>query len=151
MGTIPAAIAKAAGIGPSMLWEQAHSGAFATPPEGGALDPETRTLVYLAAALASSNHACTSAVANKARVQDIGDEKLLGPSTSLARIGDHGGRRCRAAVPQAHHRTRVNNRCERRATDIDQRKGRSGASHVGLKCPSNRLEDPPDSGAPDPA
>jgi alkylhydroperoxidase/carboxymuconolactone decarboxylase family protein YurZ len=47
------------------------------PPENGALDPQTRTIVYLAVALASSNHACTQAMVNKARVQGIPTEKLL--------------------------------------------------------------------------
>lgn len=77
MGTVPPAISKAAQVDPDMLHEQIHSSAFAMPPEHGALDPESRTLVYLAAALASSNHACTQAMVNKARVQAIPTQKLL--------------------------------------------------------------------------
>lgn len=77
MGTVPSAIAKAAPVDSAMVLEQVHSSAFAMPPENGALDPETRTLIYLGAALASSNHACTAAMVNKAKGQGITTEKLL--------------------------------------------------------------------------
>ncbi len=77
MGEIPPAIVKAATSDPRMVAEQFRSSAFAMPGEGGALDPETRTLVYLAVALATSNHACTTAMLNKARVQSISSDKLL--------------------------------------------------------------------------
>jgi AhpD family alkylhydroperoxidase len=77
MGSVPPAIVKAANADPRMVAEQARSSSFAMPPEGGALDPETRTLVYLAVALATSNHACTVAMTDKARVQSISNEKLL--------------------------------------------------------------------------
>ncbi len=77
MGSVPPAIEKAAVADPRMVAEQVRSSAFAMPPEDGALDAETRTLVYLAVALATSNHACTVAMTNKARVQGIGDAKLL--------------------------------------------------------------------------
>jgi len=77
MGSIPPAIRKAAEVDHAMVFEQARSSAFAMPPEAGALDPETRTIVYLVAALASSNHACTQAMSNKARVQGIASAKLL--------------------------------------------------------------------------
>ncbi len=77
MGEAPPAIEKAASADPRMLAEQVRSSAFAMPSEDGALDPETRTLVYLAVALATSNHACTLAMTNKARVQSIDDAKLL--------------------------------------------------------------------------
>jgi alkylhydroperoxidase/carboxymuconolactone decarboxylase family protein YurZ len=77
MGTVPPAIRKVAEVNRAMLYEQVRSSAFAMPPDNGALDPQTRTIVYLAAALASSNHACTQAMVNKARVQGIPSEKLL--------------------------------------------------------------------------
>ncbi len=77
MGEVPPAIVKAATADPRMVAEQVRSSAFAMPGEGGALDPETRTLIYLAVALATSNHACTTAMVNKARVQSISSDKLL--------------------------------------------------------------------------
>ncbi len=77
MGEVPPAIVKAATSDPRMVAEQVRSSAFAMPGEGGALDPETRTLIYLAVALATSNHACTTAMVNKARVQSIASDKLL--------------------------------------------------------------------------
>lgn len=41
------------------------------------MDEETRTLIYLATALAASSHACVEAMANKAGVQGILAAKLL--------------------------------------------------------------------------
>jgi alkylhydroperoxidase/carboxymuconolactone decarboxylase family protein YurZ len=76
MGEAPPAIEKAATADARMVAEQARSSAFAMPP-GGALDPETRTLIYLAVALATSNQACTIAMVNKARKQAIASAKLL--------------------------------------------------------------------------
>ena len=46
------------------------------PPEG-ALDDETRTLLYLAAALAAGSAACVQAMANKAKIQGISAAKIL--------------------------------------------------------------------------
>ena len=60
-----------------MVYEQARCSAFAMPPDGGALDSEMRTLIYLAVALATSNHACTIAMLNKARQQGIATSKLV--------------------------------------------------------------------------
>lgn len=77
MGDVPPAIVKAATADPSMVAEQVRSSAFAMPPEQGALGPETRTLIYLAVALATSNRACTIAMTNKARLQSIDSAKLL--------------------------------------------------------------------------
>lgn len=77
MGDVPTAIVKATSADPRMVTEQARSSAYAMPSEDGALDAETRTLIYLAVALATSNHACTLAMTNKARVQSISSEKLL--------------------------------------------------------------------------
>ena len=77
MGKAPPAIEKAGTADPAMVHEQVRSSAFAMPPEGGALDPELRTLIYLAVALATSNHACTIAMLNKARQQAIATPKLI--------------------------------------------------------------------------
>jgi alkylhydroperoxidase/carboxymuconolactone decarboxylase family protein YurZ len=77
MGAIPDAIQKAAAVDESLVYEHLRSRAYAMPPEKPALDEETRTLIYLAAALAASSHACVEAMANKAKVQGIPREKLL--------------------------------------------------------------------------
>lgn len=77
MGEAPPAIEKAGTADPAMVYEQARSSAFAMPAEGGALDPEMRTLIYLAVALATSNHACTIAMLNKAHQQGIATSKLV--------------------------------------------------------------------------
>ena len=77
MGEVPMAIVKAASSDPRMLMEQVRSSTFAMPGENPALDDQTRTLIYLAVALATSNSACTQAMINKARVQNIPSEKLL--------------------------------------------------------------------------
>jgi alkylhydroperoxidase/carboxymuconolactone decarboxylase family protein YurZ len=46
-------------------------------PGGGALDEETRTLIYLAAPLAAGSGACIQAMADKAKVQGIPAAKVL--------------------------------------------------------------------------
>ena len=77
MGTIPDAIQKAAVVDESLIYEHLRSRGYAMPNEKPALDEETRTLIYLAAALAASSHACVEAMANKAKVQVIPAGKLL--------------------------------------------------------------------------
>ena len=77
MGSVPTAIQKAAQVDEGLVYEHLRSRAYAMPAEKPALDEETRTLIYLAAALASSSHACVEAMANKAKVQGIPGEKLL--------------------------------------------------------------------------
>jgi alkylhydroperoxidase/carboxymuconolactone decarboxylase family protein YurZ len=77
MGTIPDAIQKAAGVDEGLVYEHLRSRSYAMPAEKPVLDEETRTLIYLAAALAASSHACVEAMANKAKVQGIPAEKLL--------------------------------------------------------------------------
>ena len=47
------------------------------PPDSGALDDETRTLIYLGVALATSNRACTQVMVDKARSTGIASAKLL--------------------------------------------------------------------------
>ena len=43
----------------------------------GALDEDSRTLIYLAASLAAGSHACIQAMANKAKMQNIPAAKVL--------------------------------------------------------------------------
>lgn len=77
MGTIPDAIQKAAVVDEGLVYEHLRSRGYAMPSEKPALDEETWTLIYLAAALAASSHACIEAMANKAKIQGIPAEKLL--------------------------------------------------------------------------
>jgi alkylhydroperoxidase/carboxymuconolactone decarboxylase family protein YurZ len=76
MGAVPSAIEKAAKVDEGLLYEHLRSRQYAMPPEG-ALDEETRTLLYLASALAAGSAACTQAMANKARMQGIPAAKIL--------------------------------------------------------------------------
>lgn len=76
MGSIPSAIEKVAAVDEGLLYEHLRSRAYAMPAEG-ALDEETRTLIYLASALAGSSKACIQAMANKAKMQGIAPEKVL--------------------------------------------------------------------------
>ena len=76
MGSIPSAIEKATEVDEGILYEHLRSRAYAMP-EDGALDDETRTLIYLASALAASSTACIQAMANKAKMQGIAPEKLM--------------------------------------------------------------------------
>jgi alkylhydroperoxidase/carboxymuconolactone decarboxylase family protein YurZ len=76
MGVIPSSIEKAAQVDEGLLYEHLRSRQYAMPPEG-ALDDETRTLIYLASALAAGSAACIQAMANKARMQGIPAAKIL--------------------------------------------------------------------------
>jgi AhpD family alkylhydroperoxidase len=76
MGSIPSAIEKATAVDEGLLYEHLRSRAYAMPPEG-ALDEETRTLIYLASALAAGSKACIQAMANKAKMQGISPEKVM--------------------------------------------------------------------------
>jgi alkylhydroperoxidase/carboxymuconolactone decarboxylase family protein YurZ len=76
MGSIPSAIEKAVAVDEGLLYEHLRSRAYAMPAER-ALDEETRTLIYLASALAASSKACILAMANKAKMQGIAPEKVL--------------------------------------------------------------------------
>jgi alkylhydroperoxidase/carboxymuconolactone decarboxylase family protein YurZ len=75
-GSVPSAIEKATAADEGVLYEHLRSRAYAMPAEG-ALDEETRTLIYLASALAASSKACIQAMANKAKMQGIAPEKIL--------------------------------------------------------------------------
>ena len=76
MGSIPSAIEKAVAVDEGLLYEHLRSRAYAMPAEG-ALDDETRTLIYLASALAASSKACIQAMADKAKMQGIAPAKVL--------------------------------------------------------------------------
>jgi len=76
MGSVPTAIEKATTVDDSVLYEHLRSRAYAMPKDG-ALDDETRTLIYLAAALAAGSKACIQAMSNKARMQGISPAKVL--------------------------------------------------------------------------
>ena len=76
MGSVPPAIEKASQLDEGILHEHLRSKGYAMPAEG-ALDEQTRTLVYLSAALGAGSQACVRAMANKARAQGIAEEKLL--------------------------------------------------------------------------
>ncbi|MGP8199160.1 MAG: carboxymuconolactone decarboxylase family protein [Limisphaerales bacterium] len=76
MGSVPSAIEQAVKVDEGLLYEHLRSRGYAMPPEG-ALNEETRTLIYLAAALAASSQACIQAMANKAKMQNIPADKVL--------------------------------------------------------------------------
>lgn len=75
-GKLPKAIALAGEVFPELVAEQARSSAFAMPKDG-ALEPETRTLIYLGIALATGSKACIEAMMNKAKMQQISKDKIL--------------------------------------------------------------------------
>jgi len=76
MGRAPSAIKKSVAADADLIHEHMRSRAFAMPAEG-ALDDETRTLIYLAAALAGSSHACIHAMADKVAQQKIPAAKVV--------------------------------------------------------------------------
>lgn len=76
MGAVPSSIEKAANVDEGLLYEHLRSRQYAMPPDG-ALDDETRTLIYMAASLAAGSAACIQAMANKAKVQGILAAKVL--------------------------------------------------------------------------
>lgn len=76
MGRVPGAIEKSVTADPALIHEHMRSRAFSMP-QGGALDDETRTLIYLAASLAGSSHACVQAMADKISQQSIPAAKVV--------------------------------------------------------------------------
>lgn len=77
MGRVPPAIEKSVAVDPGLIQEHVRSKGFAMPPEGGALDEDARTLIYLAAALAGTSPACVRAMADKIAQQGIAREKVI--------------------------------------------------------------------------
>ena len=76
-GYIPEVVKLAAEVFPEMLEEHSREGAFAMPAEGGALDEETRTLIYLGIALATNSKACIEAKINRAIALGIPKDKII--------------------------------------------------------------------------
>ncbi|MHB1565758.1 MAG: carboxymuconolactone decarboxylase family protein [Acidiferrobacter sp.] len=76
MGNVPAAIEKSILVDDGLIHEHMRSRAYAMP-ENGALDEQTRTLIYLAAALTGSSPACVRAMADKVVQQGISVAKVL--------------------------------------------------------------------------
>jgi alkylhydroperoxidase/carboxymuconolactone decarboxylase family protein YurZ len=76
MGRVPAAIEKSTLVDDGLIHEHMRSRMYAMPP-GGALDEQTRTLLYLAAALAGSSPACVRAMADKVVQEGISPAKVL--------------------------------------------------------------------------
>ena len=77
MGQVPAAIEKSVPVDPALIQEHVRSKGFAMPMENPALDEETRTLIYLAAALAGTSPACVKAMSNKIFQQGIAANKVI--------------------------------------------------------------------------
>jgi alkylhydroperoxidase/carboxymuconolactone decarboxylase family protein YurZ len=86
-GKLPKAIELAGEVFPEFVAEQARSSAFAMPPQNGALDAETRTLIYLGVALATGSNACIEAMMNKSKMQNIAKEKIL-ETVKIARYAE---------------------------------------------------------------
>ncbi|CQR31664.1 Carboxymuconolactone decarboxylase [Thiomonas arsenitoxydans] len=76
MGRVPAAIEKSTVVDDGLIQEHMRSRMYAMPADG-ALDEQTRTLIYLAAALAGSSPACVRAMADKVVQQGIPKAKVL--------------------------------------------------------------------------
>ena len=85
-GKLPKAIELAGDVFPEFVAEQARSSAFAMP-QNGALEAETRTLIYLGVALATGSKACIEAMMNKAKMQQISKEKIL-ETVKIARYAE---------------------------------------------------------------
>jgi AhpD family alkylhydroperoxidase len=62
---------------PEMVFEPARDSAFAMATKSGALDAETRNLIYLGVALATGSHACVRAMMNKAHAGEIDRAEIL--------------------------------------------------------------------------
>ncbi len=77
-GAVPVAAQLAGKVAPEVLLRHVQDSGFAMPKDGtGALTEETRTLIYLAVALATGSHACVEAMTNKAQALAIEPAKLL--------------------------------------------------------------------------
>ena len=77
-GTVPDAARLAGRVAPDVLARHVQDSGFAMPKDGsGVLSDETRTLIYLAVALATGSRACVEAMTDKAQAQGIDAAKLL--------------------------------------------------------------------------
>ena len=86
-GKLPKSIELAGKIMPELVSEHASNNEFAMPKTDGAIDPETRTLIYLGIALATNSMACIEAMMNKAETQNISKEKIL-ETLKIARFAE---------------------------------------------------------------
>jgi alkylhydroperoxidase/carboxymuconolactone decarboxylase family protein YurZ len=75
-GAIPNVVKLASEKMPEMVYEQIRSNQFSMP-ENGALENETRTLIYLGVALATGSKTCIKAMLKKAKAQKISKDKLV--------------------------------------------------------------------------
>jgi len=75
-GELPKVVELVSKKMPEMVYEQIRSNKFAMP-ENGALENETRTLIYLGIALATGSKTCIKAMLNKAKAQKISNDKLI--------------------------------------------------------------------------
>lgn len=84
---LPNSIKLASEVMPEMVIEHAQNNGFAMPKEGGFLDNETRTLIYLGIALATNSTACIKAMMNKAIKAGISKERIL-ETVKIARFAE---------------------------------------------------------------
>ncbi len=78
MGSVPPAIEKSVPVDPAQIQEHMRSKGFAMSTENPAFDEATRTLIYLAAALAGTNAACVKAMSNRIVQLGIPAAKVIG-------------------------------------------------------------------------
>jgi len=76
-GKLPKSIELAKEVFPEIIVEQALNSAYAMPQENGALDAETRILIYLGIALATGSKTCIEAMMNKSKTLRINKDKIL--------------------------------------------------------------------------
>lgn len=87
-GAVPTAARLAGRVAADVLARHVQDSAFAMPKDGsGALSDETRTLIYLAVALATGSRPCVEAMTGKARAQGIEAAKLL-ETVKIARFAE---------------------------------------------------------------
>lgn len=86
-GKLSKAIELAGKVMPEMVFEHSRSNEFAMPKENGAIDAESRTLIYLGIALATNSNACIEAMVNKVEIQKISKEKII-ETIKIARFAE---------------------------------------------------------------
>jgi len=86
---VPQVMRRAGRVMPDLLAEHVRGKMFAMPPVG-AFDEETRTLLYLAAALAAGATECIKAMTARSQVMGIAREKLL-ETFKIARLAVASG------------------------------------------------------------
>lgn len=88
-GSIPMTIQLATTVMPDIIQRHVQDSGYAMPKgEGaGALDEQTRTLIYLGIALATGSTSCIESMTNKAQALGISTDKLLG-TFKIARFAE---------------------------------------------------------------